>query len=102
MPKVMTFVIYDVENTRIRTKMAQTCLDKGLERIQFSAFRGSLTPAQRKELNKQLEHLLGDGSGRLFIVPICAEDWKGVFAKEQGGKYNFAPHQPSDDTIFHF
>ncbi len=98
----MTFVIYDIENTKARTKMAETCLDKGLERIQFSAFRGLLTSTQRKELSKKLEFLLGDGDGRLFVVPICEEDWKKAFSKEQGDRHQLAPHNPSDETILRF
>lgn len=98
----MTFVIYDIADTKTRTKMAETCLDKGLERIQFSAFRGLLTSTQRKELTKKLEFLLDEGDGRLFVVPICEEDWKRAFSKEQGGKHQLAPHNPDDETILRF
>jgi CRISPR-associated protein Cas2 len=100
--KVMTFVIYDITDTKVRTKMAEACLDKGLERIQFSAFRGPLTQTQRKELTKKLEFLLGKGAGRVFVVPICEEDWEKAFSKEQGDKHQLAPHNPSDETILRF
>ena len=36
--EVLTFVIYDVEDDRVRTRVSNTCKDYGLERIQYSAF----------------------------------------------------------------
>lgn len=103
MEKAPTVVIYDVPNTRIRTKLAEACLDAGLERIQFSAFRGLLTATQRKELICRLKALLEDGAGgRLFILPLCAEDWKHAVAVERGEASVLAPHKPIHDTILRF
>ena len=34
-------VVYDISNTRVRTKIADLCLDYGLSRIQLSAYLGS-------------------------------------------------------------
>ena len=39
-------LIYDIENDRLRTRVAGICLDYGLERIQFSAFFGKLNRNQ--------------------------------------------------------
>ena len=36
-------LIYDISHDGVRTKVADACLDYGLERIQYSAFLGSLT-----------------------------------------------------------
>jgi len=37
-PEVSVVLIYDIENDRLRTRIADACMDYGLERIQFSAF----------------------------------------------------------------
>ncbi|MGB9880221.1 MAG: CRISPR-associated endonuclease Cas2, partial [Anaerolineae bacterium] len=33
-------VVYDIPDDRVRARVADVCLDYGLERIQFSAFQG--------------------------------------------------------------
>jgi hypothetical protein len=43
-------LIYDIENDRLRTRIADACMDYGLERIQFSAFFGKLNRNRRQEL----------------------------------------------------
>ena len=103
MEKIQTIVIYDLPNPRIRVKLAEACLDAGLERIQFSAFRGLLTTTSRKELSCHLRSLLEESiSGRLFILPLCAEDWEHAVAVEHGNIGILAPHKPTGDTILRF
>ena len=41
-PEVSVVLIYDIENDRLRTRIADACMDYGLERIQFSAFFGKM------------------------------------------------------------
>ncbi len=103
METIQTVVIYDTSNPRIRTKLAEACLDAGLERIQFSAFRGLLTATVRKELSCRLKALLEEtAGGRVLIVPLCAEDWKHAVAVEHGDVSALAPHKPSGETILRF
>jgi len=46
-------VIYDIVEDKIRNKIADVCLDFGLERIQYSAFFGELTHNQKETLLKK-------------------------------------------------
>ena len=50
MEELRTLVIYDIVEDRIRTRIADTCLDFGLIRIQYSAFAGLLNRNKREEL----------------------------------------------------
>jgi CRISPR-associated protein Cas2 len=70
-------LVYDITDDRVRTKVADTCLDYGLDRIQFSAFAGRLTRNLQEELVMRAEHLLrkGMGGGKIQLIPICAKDW---------------------------
>ena len=75
--RLTTIVIYDVDDDRVRYRMSETCLDYGLERIQFSAFLGTLTRNERQELGLRLERDLRavDGAGgRVYIQPVCETD----------------------------
>ncbi|NDJ78837.1 MAG: CRISPR-associated endonuclease Cas2 [Chloroflexi bacterium] len=68
-------LIYDISNDRVRGKVADACLDYGLDRIQFSAFAGELGRGHQEELMLKIDELLGDESGTIQLIPICASDW---------------------------
>ena len=40
---MQSLLIYDIPDDRARQKIADACLDYGLQRIQYSAFLGELT-----------------------------------------------------------
>ena len=63
-------VIYDIADDRVRGKVADRCLDYGLERIQYSAFLGDLSPTNRTELYRVLERTLGKAKGQIRIMPL--------------------------------
>jgi hypothetical protein len=52
--ELSTLVLYDVEDDRARTRVAEACKDFGLERVQFSCFRGNLSRNKREELEERL------------------------------------------------
>ena len=72
--ELRTLVMYDIENDRIRYRVSEACLDFGLERIQFSVFRGKLNRNKREELLDRLTAELGDEPGKILIQPVCEED----------------------------
>lgn len=76
-------VIYDISDDRIRGKVADRCLDYGLERIQYSAFLGDLTPTHRTELYRVLERTLGKARGEIRIMPLGEHSYS---ARRQVGK----------------
>lgn len=69
-------LIYDISDTKIRTKVADTCLDYGLERIQLSAFTGDLRRVHQEELLAKLRKRLGKRPGKILLLPCCEKDWK--------------------------
>lgn len=69
-----TLVIYDVEDDRVRLRIARACRDYGLDHIQYSAFSGALDATRRRELCVRLADTLGESPGRLLVVPVCEKD----------------------------
>ena len=69
-------LIYDIENDRLRTRIADACMDYGLERIQFSAFFGKMNRNRRQELALRLTNELGKESGRVRIIPVASRTLK--------------------------
>ena len=71
-----TIVIYDVPDDRTRTRVSEACLDYGLERVQYSAFRGKLSRNKREELFLRLQALVGEQPGKILVQPVCEKDLK--------------------------
>ena len=72
--ELTTLVIYDIEPDRERNRIAETCKDYGLQRIQFSAFMGRLNRNMRQELFWKLSDTLGEENGRIMLLAICEKD----------------------------
>lgn len=73
-----TYVIYDIENDRIRYRISEICKDYGLERIQYSAFFGLLSKNRREELFLKLSRLVKNKKGKIIIQPVCEKDFKEI------------------------
>ncbi len=68
-------LVYDISDDGKRAKIADACLDYGLDRIQYSAFTGRLLPTQQEELMLKVKRILGKKQGNIQLFPICADDW---------------------------
>jgi len=82
-PEVSLVLIYDIENDRLRTRVADVCLNYGLERIQFSAFFGKLNRNRRQELALKLMNEIGKETARIRIIPVCGDDLKDMWVLDQ-------------------
>lgn len=69
-------VVYDIPDDRVRAKVADICLDYGLERIQYSAFLGDLQRVHQEELLLKVKKRLGKQPGNVQIFPLCERDWR--------------------------
>lgn len=67
-------VVYDIEDDKIRGKVSDYCLDKGLERIQYSCFLGSMTRTRAKELAAKCQKKIGDSPAKVRFLPVCEKD----------------------------
>lgn len=81
-------LVYDIPDDRKRTKIADACLDYGLDRIQYSAFMGWLPPGQQAELMLKMKKILGKKAGNILLIPICAEDFakRKCIDQQEGGR----------------
>jgi CRISPR-associated protein Cas2 len=62
--ELQTLVIYDVEDDWARTRVAEACKDFGLDRIQYSCFRGPLSRNKREELYECMRRIQRDWERR--------------------------------------
>jgi CRISPR-associated protein Cas2 len=70
-----TLLIYDVPDDRLRNKIADLCLDYGLDRIQYSAFLGELRRTHQEELMMKIKKQVGKKPANVQLVSICEKDW---------------------------
>ncbi|MHB1296182.1 MAG: CRISPR-associated endonuclease Cas2 [Anaerolineae bacterium] len=73
MPRCL--LVYDISHDRTRTRVADICLDYGLDRIQFSAFSGSISRTLQEELMLKVKRLLKPHGGNVQLYPVCEKDW---------------------------
>jgi hypothetical protein len=59
-------VIYDVEDDWARNRVAETCKDFGLARVQYSCFRGKLSGNKREELYERFRKIQRDWQERWY------------------------------------
>ena len=81
-----TYVIYDIVKDRIRKKIADICLDYGLERIQYSAFLGNISTTRRRALEEKLAAQLGKTEGKIEVLSVCAKDFDKRTVIEEDGQ----------------
>ena len=81
-----TLLIYDIPDDRTRTKIADVCLDYGLQRIQYSAFLGELSRTHQEELLLKITKKLGRKTGNIQLFPLDEQTWSKRKMIQQQGK----------------
>lgn len=80
---MVTLVLYDVPDDRIRLRLSEVCKDYGLQRTQYSAFVGALSHARRHALQHRLRQTLGEKEGNIQVWAICDKDCRLHFEIDQ-------------------
>ncbi len=71
-------LIYDISHDGTRNKVADLCLDYGLERIQYSAFQGDLSKTHQRELWMQISKQVSahrTQPARVYLYPLDEKCW---------------------------
>jgi CRISPR-associated protein Cas2 len=76
-------LIYDISHDGARSKVADACLDYGLERIQYSAFLGELSHIHQKELLLKIKRQIGKHDASIQLFPLDEKSWTGRRMIEQ-------------------
>lgn len=65
-----SLLVYDIPDDLIRARVADTCQNYGLRRIQYSAFFGELTANHQEELLFKLRRVVGRFACNIQLFPI--------------------------------
>jgi CRISPR-associated protein Cas2 len=72
--ELLTFIVYDISDDRIRLRIADVCKDYGLDHIQYSVFSGPLDSTRRNEMFARLDYTLGIHEGKVLMLQMCEKD----------------------------
>lgn len=78
--KMLYFVMYDIENNKVRTLISKYLLKKGCQRVQKSIF---FAESERSVFNEIKADLLGvqeayDNNDSIFLVPISTDQMRAM------------------------
>ncbi len=68
-------LIYDISHDGTRTKVADACLDYGLQRIQYSAFIGEISKIHQRELLLKIKRRIGKQNANVQVFPLDEKCW---------------------------
>jgi CRISPR-associated protein Cas2 len=68
-------LIYDISHDGTRTKVADACLDYGLQRIQYSAFIGEISKIHQRELLLKIKRHIGKQNANVQLFPLDEKCW---------------------------
>ncbi len=71
---MIAWVLYDIEDDKVRNKIAKLCKQTGLYRVQFSVFLGTLDKNQKDVLELQIEELINIETDSVYIFPMSKNE----------------------------
>jgi len=75
---VLVWVVYDISENSVRSRVAKTCKGYGLHRVQKSAFLGDMNRNQIDELVLRCKEITDEETDSVYIFPMCDEDFRKV------------------------
>lgn len=76
-------LVYDIPDDRLRGKVADFCLDFGLDRVQYSAFVGDLSRNHAEELMVKIQSKLGKAPARVLLLTVPSDVWQARLVYER-------------------
>ncbi len=78
--KMVYFVMYDIENDKIRTQIAKFLIKKGCTRVQKSIFLAQTDRAVFNEIHKTIKEVqeVYDNNDSIFFVPVSSDQLRAM------------------------
>lgn len=73
---MLIWVMYDIVENKIRSKLAKKCKEEGLYRVQKSVFFGEINKTQLKELKVFTKDLIALDKDSVYIFPMSKDELK--------------------------
>jgi len=73
---MIVWVLYDIKNDKVRSKVAKFCKQAGLYRVQYSVFLGMLSSNEKDTLELQIEEKIDEEKDSVYIFPMSKSELK--------------------------
>ena len=84
MSSILAWIMYDIAENKIRSKIAKTCKKYGLTRVQKSIFLGRLDTNRFDELAELCLDLIDEETDSVYLFPFCQDDFRRIQVLGQG------------------
>lgn len=75
---MLTWVIYDISENKIRNKIIKLCKNYGLYRVQKSVFLGDINKNDIDSLALESEEIIDENTDSTYIFPVCGDCFKKI------------------------
>jgi CRISPR-associated endonuclease Cas2 len=98
--KMIFFVMYDIENNKVRTQIAKYLIKKGCTRVQKSIFLAELDRALYNEIHQTLKEVqeVYENNDSIFFVPVSTDEIRAM--KVIGHSVDFDLITGNRNTLF--
>jgi len=73
---MICWVMYDISNNKIRSKVAKACEQSGLTRVQFSVYLGTIESNDKDTLEIRVKDLIDEDNDKVYIFPMSKDELK--------------------------
>ncbi len=73
---MIVWVLYDIQDNRVRSKVAKICKRYGLYRVQKSVFLGTIEDTQREAMGLEIQELIDEHKDSVYIFPMNKSELK--------------------------
>jgi len=71
---MICWVMYDIKNNKVRSRVSKACEQMGLNRVQYSVFLGTLEPTDKDTLQIQIEEFIDAKQDSVYIFPMSKDE----------------------------
>ena len=71
---MICWVMYDIKDDRARSRIAKACEKKGLYRVQYSVFLGTVEKTELDTLQIQIEENINPENDSVYIFPMSKNE----------------------------
>ncbi len=84
MSSILAWIMYDITENKIRSRISKTCKKYGLTRVQKSIFLGRLDTNRFDELAENCLDLIDEDTDSVYLFPFCQDDFRRIQVLGQG------------------
>lgn len=71
---MIVWILYDIENDKVRNKIAKLCKQAGLYRVQLSVFVGTLEKSEKDALQLQIRDLINEEKDKVYVFTMSKDE----------------------------